>query len=33
VDEKEARIVKEIFELRLEKKAFRTIANILKDKY
>lgn len=33
VDEKEAKIVKEIFDLRLENKAYTTIARILQDKY
>ena len=33
IDEKEAKIVKEIYNLRLEKKAYRTIGNIIKLKY
>jgi len=33
VDKKESEIVKEIFHLRLENKAFSTIANLLKKKY
>lgn len=33
VNEKEAKIVKEIFALRLENKAYRVIAKIIKEKY
>jgi hypothetical protein len=33
IDKKEADIVKEIYSLRLENKAYSTIANILEEKY
>lgn len=33
IDKKEAKVVKEIFNLRCENKAYSTIANILKKKY
>ncbi|MFA6741652.1 MAG: recombinase family protein [Arcobacteraceae bacterium] len=33
IEEKEAKLVKDVFSLRLENKSYSTIAKILKDKY